>query len=82
MVPGVKQFGAKLRSKRLVYRKRFLNAEVPVVQPRTIQHGGPAIAKIADRGYLKTGCVEPKESVVTDAACQRFTPSVADSGVN
>ena len=79
VVPGVKQLRAKLRSKRLADWKRFRNAEVPVVQSGSIQHGGPAIAKTADRRYLKTGGVEPTESVVADVACQRVAPAIADS---
>src|SRR5437899_6127881 len=50
VIEGVEQFGAEYQTRLFArYREEFLEAQVPILQARTVQHVAPGVAEGADR---------------------------------
>src|SRR3954470_22695782 len=67
VIPGVEHLRPELKGGRLPREgERFLNAEIVIIDSRTIEGGWPAVAEVSHSGNCEAGGVKPEKAVVAD----------------
>src|SRR5215470_17811345 len=80
VIPGVEHLCPELQSRRFAWQgEEFLDPQVEIVDPRTVDDCWPAIAEVTYPGDGEATGVEPKEAIPADGIGQPVAASAANT---